>query len=289
MKRLVCLFAAIALAAPLYAQSDPNVYIECAQDGGAGSFDAIISYDATTAGTVRGFALDISVNTGTIDSISGFKTDGYSGSASTSGTKGYGVHMGRIDFGGDPNTVDDWGTPEADPCDPGNCGQLGSGCVTFEFGSLYDPDNTADSPDLTGDLLTITVSTLPCTVSIGLNDTRAQDGVVLEDLSPVDFVGSSCEMEEGDEVPPCWTIDSICYGDTDDNEFINTDDFGPFRDSFYANYWDDPLGTDPGDYNPCGDWDMNGVVNTDDFGGFRTWFYQDPPDDCSPGVWPPEL
>jgi hypothetical protein len=78
--------------------------------------------------------------------------------------------------------------------------------------------------------------------------------------------------------PGCWDIDSLCYGDTDGNDVINTADFAPFRDGFLKSYPDAVYQS-----NVCGDWNKDGVINTADFGGFRDTFLQNPPDDCPVG------
>jgi hypothetical protein len=195
---------------------------------------ATIMYDAGAGPLVRAFALDITVEKGTIDAISG-----YIRGESTAANPGFGIFPGNFNrhITVDPDTseVADWSiaayTPVADAGDPGALGGLGTAGITIEMGALYYPadDASPESPPAAGELCTVTVSE-DCTMSIALNELRG--GVVLTDTSsatvvltsgPV-HVDSPCDIprnhpkyEEFVAVgsPSCWLYSRQCQGDAD--------------------------------------------------------------------------
>jgi len=100
--------------------------------------------------------------------------------------------------------------------------------------------------------------------------------------------------------PPCWNYATQCHGDAGSlagppnygmpDNFVNTDDWPHFRDSFQKSY------PNPA-YDPCGDFTSlltgpyagrrDGKVDTDDWPEFRDNFQQVPPGGCTPDKWPP--
>ncbi len=188
-----------------------------------------IDYSSDETALVRAFALDITVDTGTIDAISDF--------AVGDDNNGYGIFPANFSryITVDPATgeVSDWSvagySPVADGNDPGALGGLGTNGITIEMGSLYD----TKAPATQGRLCTVTCSETSL-LTITTNATRGN--VVLEDASEatVDLTGATNvqitigaiasytgpQMDEWVAVgkPDCWCA-SInprqCHGDAD--------------------------------------------------------------------------
>lgn len=232
MKKLVCMFAVIALAAPLYA-ADPNVVISCDDEGNG---VCVVKYEVLQEdgdpGLVRGFAFDVTLSgNATIESIYDYSSDG----TSVGTPSEYGVFIGSIDFGSDPNNVDDWDDPVADPCDPGTAGTIPGGAITVELASLYDPDTEpGKAPGTTGVLFRLELAAngdADTTVTITPEDTRG--GIVMENVASATLVSSGCTVtfdcfpQDGiggitaynDWVafgkPDCWCWTRQCHGDAD--------------------------------------------------------------------------
>lgn len=232
MRKLSFLLAALLFATPAMAA----VHITVEPNG----LQAAVKY-ATDGEKVRAFALDITVNKGTIVAISDFIRG-----ESTAAKPGYGIFPGN--FGRyitvDPATgeVADWDpngyTPVADPCDPGALGGLGTNGITVEMGALYYPtdDASPNAPLNSGRLFTLTLSE-PASVTVTLNEARG--GVVLTNpdvaaivpLSqatnvPVGGAGSAATdllpASHPDYTewvaagkPACWAYPRQCHGDAD--------------------------------------------------------------------------
>lgn len=218
MRKMIFALVVVMLATPAWAAIDISV-----ADLGGGQ--AAINYSGTEL--ARAFALDITVDAGTIDAISGY--------AVGDDNNNYGIfpaNFSRYITVDATGAVSDWAaagyTPVADPNDPGALGGLGTSGITVEMGSLYD----AAAPALSGQLCVLTVSEA-CNMSVTLNATRGN--VVLEDASEatVDLAGATNvavggvgpaytgpHPEEWEDVgkPDCW-IASInprqCHGDAD--------------------------------------------------------------------------
>ena len=218
MKKAIVALLVVMLTAPAWAEVAITV-----TDLGDGK--ASIDYSGTER--VRAFALDITVDAGTIDAISDFVV----------GDENYGYGIFPANFSRnitvDPVTgdVSDWAvegyTPVADAGDPGALGGLGTDGITIEMGSLYD----TKAPPFSGRLCVITCSG-PCKVTVTTNATRGN--VVLEDASEavVDLTGATGlqvagvggytgpHREQWNAVgqPDCW-LSSInprqCHGDAD--------------------------------------------------------------------------
>jgi hypothetical protein len=239
MKKLVCLFAVIALAAPLYAaEGDPNVVITCTDEGGGVckvSYAVQVDTHTGDPGLVRGFALDISVSgNATITGVSGYDQTG----TATTAPDNYGVFVGQIDFGTDPNNVDDWGTPVATTNTP--YGPLPDNGMVVELASLYEM-GVDTPPASSGDLLSFSMDSggdADTTVTITANALRGE--IVMEDVQHANIIATGCTVTfEGpcfptttsggqqaydDWVafgsPPCWCAPPDgsgrqCYGDAD--------------------------------------------------------------------------
>ncbi len=188
-----------------------------------------IGYSSDETMLVRAFALDITVDAGTIDAISDF--------AVGDDNNGYGIFPANFSryITVDPATgeVSDWSvagySPVADGNDPGALGGLGTNGITIEMGSLYD----TKAPATQGRLCTVTCSET-CLLTITTNATRGN--VVLENASEaaVDLTGAANvqitigaiasytgpQMDEWVAVgkPDCWCAGinpRQCHGDAD--------------------------------------------------------------------------
>jgi hypothetical protein len=188
-----------------------------------------IDYSSDETELVRAFALDITVDAGTIDAISDF--------AVGDDNNGYGIFPANFSryITVDPATgeVSDWSvagySPVADGNDPGALGGLGTNGITIEMGSLYD----TKAPATQGRLCVVACSET-CLLTVTTNATRGN--VVLEDVSEaaMDLTGATNvqitigatgsytgpQMDEWIAVgkPDCWCA-SInprqCHGDAD--------------------------------------------------------------------------
>ena len=167
MKKLMFLMVALLVVPAMAA-----VEITLVEVPGETAVDIVITAtgDDTVGGLdakslVAGIALNVSVEAGeVITSVTNYMTTGVS--VDGVGTKGYGIYMGTITFtGGDPEDIDDTGTPVAPPTAPDAPGELpGESCV-LEFGGLFDVANALDAPDAVTTLARINV-VAPATVTV---------------------------------------------------------------------------------------------------------------------------
>jgi hypothetical protein len=220
MRKMIFVLVVAMLATPAWA--DIAITVE---DQGGG--EAAINYSGTEL--ARAFALDITVDVGTIDEVNDFVVGDDNG--------GYGIFPANfsryITVDAATGEVSDWTaagyTPVAEAGDPGALGGLGTSGVTIEMGSLYD----TQAPPLAGTLCVLTVSDT-CKMSVTTNATRGN--VVLEDASEatVDLTGAAAVdivigpadlytglyPEEWADVgkPDCWCAvinPRQCLGDAD--------------------------------------------------------------------------
>lgn len=226
MKNFVVTLAVLLLAGSAWA----DVTISVVDNGDA---TADITYNVTSGPLVRAFALDITVDVGTIDGISG-----YIKGESTEADPGFGIFPANfarhitVDAG--TGDVADWDiadyTPVADAADPGALDGLGTAGITVEMGALYSPtdDASTEAPPASGTLCTIALSG-PATVALAENAMRG--GVVLTDATAaaVTLVGGevtsgpvSCLAGTPDEAehiavgsPDCWCDARQCHGNAD--------------------------------------------------------------------------
>jgi hypothetical protein len=208
MRKLCFVLTALLLAAPALAA----VNISCQQVGYTTEVE--ISYDSTGS-LPRAFALDVTVDTGTITAISDVSSD-------------FWVYPGTIQITG--GTISDEGDPVAPNTDPCALGGLGTSGITLEMGSLYSPNDVShpNAPAASGKLLSITVSAVPCTLTISGNGARGN--VVLEDTAAADTnLPVVCVLEPEPDClkssapgyadwvafgkPDCWCFRRQCRGD----------------------------------------------------------------------------
>lgn len=202
MKKLALVLAILLLAAPAMADVTITVVDRDGVDGPG--LVADINYSGELA---RAFALEITVDAGTIEDINNYHVG-----ECTVSDKGYGIFMGTIDIASD-GTVADYGTPIAPNDAPDAAGTgLGTDTVILEMGSLYEGTN---SPATSGTLCSLIVSE-GCTMSIAENSTRG--AVVLENATPATTVLIGGDIDDGGGEPgPC---DGKCYQGPDCNEWI---------------------------------------------------------------------
>lgn len=230
MKRLSVLLAVLLCISP--AMAAVRIIVE-PEEGET----AAIRYE-TDGEIVRAFALDITVDAGTITGISDFIRG-----ESTTENPGYGIfpaNFGRyITVDHETGEVAAWDinhyTPVADPCDPAALGGIGTDGITIEMGSLYYPpdDNSPNAPGDSGLLFRLAFST-QANVSVALNELRGgivltdptiEPTVVLPEPTPVGTIGAASatspltgsDYDEWVAVgkPVCWTYPRQCYGDAD--------------------------------------------------------------------------
>jgi hypothetical protein len=165
---LVSLGALLALAV----RADVRVFIE--NSNGV----ALVEYQCTAGESIRAFALNISVDRGTIVGISGFVRG-----PSTAAAPGYGIFPASFRDhlqAGDGTNVD-WSVKDYSPlaastdAPDDTLSGLGSNGVTLEFGALWDPTVPEAAPKPTGTLCTLSLSQ-PANVSVSANVSRG--GVV---------------------------------------------------------------------------------------------------------------
>ena len=219
MRKMIFALVVVMMAAPAWAAINISI-------ADLGNGQAAINYSGTEL--ARAFALDITVDAGTIDAISDY--------AVGDDNNGYGIFPANfsrfITVDATSGEVSDWAvagySPVADANDPGALGGLLTNGITVEMGSLYD----AAAPALSGQLCILTVSSA-CNMTVTANATRGN--VVLEDASEatVDLAGATNisvggvgpnytgpypAQWEAVGKPDCW-VASInprqCHGDAD--------------------------------------------------------------------------
>ena len=254
MKKIVILLA-VLIATPVFALS---IGMTDNLDG-----TVTIGYsDANAANLPRAFALELTIDApAVISAIGSYKADG----ESTSGSKGFGIYPARIviDSNGDPTS---YGTPLADPCDPG-AGD-GSSVVVLEFGSLYV--GAPNAPATSGDLVELTIN---CNGGSGINLTMVDEdlyrgGVLLEDGTPV-AVDQTIVTCSG-AAPTCWDVAECpgqANGDANCDGTVNLDDLTALKKA-WGMTTADVIGQGVGEYNCCADFNKTGVsedsINLDD-------------------------
>ena len=236
MKKMILMLTVFSLASSVWAT---DVTITCTDEGGG---VVRIDYAVTGSPKVRAFALDITVEAGTIDEISDYKVG-----ESTADSKGYGIFPANFSrfIIVDPDTgevttwdVNDY-TPVADANDPGALGGLGTNGITIEMGAIYYPadDSSPNAPDNTGTLCKIKVSE---SANVSISENAIRGGIVLTDpsVSPtVQLIGCAVTVNQaqanGSDAdclpssfstyddwvalgkPACWCLRYQCDGDAD--------------------------------------------------------------------------
>lgn len=148
---------------------------------------AAIKYACTAEETVRAFALDVSVDAGTIVGISDFHVG-----ESTAADQGYGIFPSAfsrfIEIDAETGEVSAWDvndyTPLADPqdCPEDTLPGLGTTGVTLELGGLWELDDPLAIPGPTGTLCLLQLSDA-ANVSVAPNICRG--GVVLTNVEAI--------------------------------------------------------------------------------------------------------
>jgi hypothetical protein len=238
MRKLVATVVALLLASPALA----GVQISCSFSGN----DVTIAYDASSeVDLVRAFALDVTVDAGTIDAVAWTNPD-------------YDIYPGSIviDAGGN---VTDWGSPIASQSDyPGDTlGGLTTSGVTIEMGSLYAQGETP--PAASGNLITLTVSGSPC---VTITENVIRGGVVMENpnnpanpsftgccagVGPC-YTGPDFAQWQAVGEPDSWCEPRQCHGDADGLEepylrgmvWVGMNDVAVLVTGFRATYGGDP-------------------------------------------------
>jgi hypothetical protein len=288
MRKLVCLFAVISIAAPAFA-GDITFSVNAAGDG-----KATISYAATdpAEGPV-GIGLKVTLSGACSASVSG-------GANVASSDPCFNVAIDYAHDMPDPNdyTISHPGQhPLADPCEAG----VPDPCSTEFSICMGRLDPCSLPPQISADLVTLSLDChgdACCLVTVSIEEDNLRGGIVGAAWGSVDASDSTVVVcpAEPCEPPPCqiacWECASQCYGDVEgcDGD-VDTVDWSPFRDSFGMNYCDDWNGG-AGPYNPCADLDHDGDVDTVDWSPFRDNFgTANPPGlptDCPmPCEWPP--
>ena len=232
MKRIVLVLAVLIFTAPVLA----GVQITCDKPPGN---TVTIGYDcsAMEGKLVRAFALDITVDGGIINSVSGPSADYY-------------IYPGSIVINETTGEVTSYGSPVASQADypDGTLGGVGTDGMTIEMGSLYAATDTQHpvAPPAVGDLLSFDIS--GGTVTIAENVRRG--GVVMEDLSPAEPVFG-----------PCQITGCPCLGDLDGNDQVDLQDLDAMVNLLVAA---GPPFIVPVASGHCGDFDENLQVDLQD-------------------------
>lgn len=152
MKKVIVILALVAIAcAP--AMADVNVYH-------SKSGNTVTVTYATDGNSIRAFALDLSVDIGTITGVTCSNTSYY-------------IYPGSVEITG--STVATYGSCVCSSTYPGTKDGVGTSAVTVEMGSLYTGTN---KPATSGTLLTFGISNTSATVTIAAEPVRG--GVVME-------------------------------------------------------------------------------------------------------------
>jgi hypothetical protein len=173
MKKILLVVAMLIIAAPVLATVSVT-----ATDKGSGVVE--VKYNCSAAEKVRAFALDITVDNGSvINNIRDFNR----GESKKPGG-GYGIFPGKFAAlinPASPNWADTNYNPVAPVGDPNAKSGLGTNAITVELGTLYVDVN---SPGTSGLLFRLDVNgngATDCNLSIALNSTRGS--IVLEDAT----------------------------------------------------------------------------------------------------------
>ena len=167
MKKLLTLFAVLALTAPVFADTgDPNVRITCDDEGGGvvAVYYELLAEDGFVPENdrMRGIALRIKTpgSSALFDAISDYAADGASvPHEATEIPQGYAIYPGsiRLSPSYDPN-VADYGDPVAPSGDDGAGDDLPDAEeIVVELGSLYNEDFGGSPPPTSGLLFRLTL------------------------------------------------------------------------------------------------------------------------------------
>jgi hypothetical protein len=183
MKRIVFALLVVALAAP--ASAEVMIICEMVPD----EPNIIVSYVNGEDAPVHAFALEITVDVGTIEAVSCLSDDYY-------------IYPGSIMI--EDGEVEDFGSCVA---------SIDSNVAIVEMGSLYAPEDAChpDGPPDEGELFIITVDLPFGFGDITITENTLRGGVVMEDLSTPDVNSPSCGV---------WCHGCLCPGDVVVGHFI---------------------------------------------------------------------
>jgi hypothetical protein len=275
MRKLCFVLTALLLTASAFA--DVTVICEQVPD----TNQVLVRYVASDdANKPRAFGMDITVDSGqTIDTI-------VSGSPSDY----FWVYPGTIDINDTTGKIDAPGTLVAPSGYQTALGGLGTGGITVEMGSLYDPCDTEHptGPSNAEDLFKFTVSG-DCNVTIAGNSARGN--VVLETTEPADanyepgcqvILPSGKCLVVGQVVggvmisqamynrwvtlgePNSWCYDCHYRGDINGDGIISTGDLLGLSGPPAIAGWNSAWSTG---YNPQSDTNNDGIISTGDLLG----------------------
>lgn len=269
MKKLLALFAVLALTAPVFAvDGDPNVLITCVDEGGSPPVVAVyyevLDEDGFVPGDdlLRGIALDITTsNTATIDVIKDYDAESATPPVDSEGIdayQGFIIYMGSIVFGSDPNYVSSFGDPVAPNTDPGALAGLGNTGITIEMGSLYSDNGTP--PPTSGLLFKLEIGCgeeTSTVLTIAGNTTRggAQGECVLESGAQANVVSAGCTIECETE---CYVVGNPRGGAGCNAGTITQANYDAWVTAGKPDSWCCP-------WQPCGDTNGDGYVNPSDY------------------------
>lgn len=172
MKKLI-LVLVILLAVPAFGALNISL-VKQSPDGNKVDLNYA---DACSTNLPRAFALKVEVNSpAKIAAVTNYKIG-----ESNSTNQGYGIYPARIVIEAN-GTVNGWGTPVAEPNDPGSGTGLGTNKIVLEFGSLYVGDG--NGPATSGTLCTLTMDKNGATGDTNIVATEEEQyrgGAVLED------------------------------------------------------------------------------------------------------------
>lgn len=281
MRKLLCLLAILALAAPLFA----GTITLTVDDNGDGTFT--VGYSSYTAPAPVGLALEIDAGAGEL--ISAQDLGLYDGPAADSFFDVF-VDYAAGDpaaylAGATPATGAWLGTaqPLAVPGTVAGPASLPRQDVSICMGSL-----AGTAPASVAALATLTISDGAATGCVIDLDTN-RGGIVDVNGDPMTVVCSvdgdtavalprTFAVTTGPTYPACWDYPGQCHGDATGGLFVDTADWPFFRDGFNKTY-PDPLYI----ANACADYDRNGIVDTADWPQFRDNFNKVVAGDCTPG------
>jgi hypothetical protein len=207
MKKLI-LVLAILVAAPVvtYGALDVSMRLD--------ANDVNIVYTGGDPNNLpRAFALKIELVDGTdpnivIKDVNDYKKDG----ESTSASRGYGIYPARIVIDSNGN-VTSWGSPLADPCDPGGSLALPGKTIILEFGSLYVGEGNA--PDPCGILCELHFDCNGSTGDVNIvmtPEVTYRGGVVLEDGNTAPYFTKTLRYTPCIAQPPTKCLKSPAQG-----------------------------------------------------------------------------
>jgi len=171
MKKLI-LVLVILLAVPAFGALNISL-VKQSPDGNKVDLNYA---DANSLNLPRAFALKVVVaSPAKITDVTNYKIG-----ESNSTNRGYGIYPARIVIEAN-GTVTGWGTPLAEPTDPGAGTGLGTNQIVLEFGSLYVGD--VNSPATSGTLCTLKMDCNGATGDVNIVATEEEQyrgGAVLE-------------------------------------------------------------------------------------------------------------